>query len=50
VGGRVRGPMLTPRLRTSWVSKGLVSIATRNPHVGQRKVTVSEPSCGPSVP
>jgi hypothetical protein len=26
-----------------------VSIATRNPHSGQRNVTASEPSSGPSV-
>jgi hypothetical protein len=36
-------PTCTPRLRTICVSNGLVSIATRKPHVGQRKVTVSEP-------
>src|SRR5947207_2214010 len=42
-------PTFTPRLRTIWVSNGLVSIATRNPHSGQRNVTVSEPSSGPSV-
>ena len=42
-------PIFTPRLRTIWVSNGLVSMATRNPHSGQRKVTVSEPSSGPAV-
>ena len=47
--GTVRPPTLTPRLRTIWVSNGLVSIATRNPHSGQRNVTESEPSSGPSV-
>src|SRR5204863_10092576 len=47
--GTVRPPTLTPRLRTICVSNGLVSIATRNPHSGQRNVTVSEPSSGPSV-
>src|SRR5207249_4578595 len=38
-----------PRLFTICVSNGLVSIATRNPHSGQRKTTVSEPASGPSV-
>src|SRR5262249_57801565 len=47
--GTVRPPTLTPRLRTIWVSNGFVSIATRNPHSGQRNVTDSEPSSGPSV-
>ena len=42
-------PTFTPRLFTICVSNGLVSIATRNPHSGQRKVTVSEPSSGPAV-
>src|SRR5207245_4721676 len=48
-GGVAPPPTLTPRLRTICVSNGLVSIATRNPHSGQRNVTASEPSSGPSV-
>src|SRR5438445_9866612 len=48
-GGVTPPPTLTPRLRTICVSNGLVSIATRNPHSGQRNVTASEPSSGPSV-
>ena len=48
-GSCARPPTLTPRLRTICVSNGLVSIATRNPHSGHRKVTASEPSSGPSV-
>ena len=47
--GSVRPPTLTPRLLTIWVSNWFVSIATRKPHSGQRKVTASEPSSGPSV-
>src|SRR5262245_3777880 len=47
--GGVAPPTLTPRLRTICVSNGLVSIATRNPHSGQRNVTAREPSSGPSV-
>src|SRR5258705_4687226 len=47
--GGVAPPTLTPRLLTICVSNGLVSIATRKPHSGQRKVTASEPSSGPSV-
>ena len=48
-GGTVWPPTFTPRLRTICVSNGFVSIATRKPHSGHRKVTVSEPSSGPAV-
>src|SRR5262249_26170574 len=44
-----RPPTLTPRVRTSWVSQGLVNMATRWPQAGQPNVTVSEPSSGPAV-
>ncbi len=47
--GTVRPPTFTPRLLTSWVSKGLVSMATRKPHSGQRNTTVRESSSGPSA-
>src|SRR5439155_157065 len=47
--GAARPPTFTPRLRTICVSNGFVSIATRKPHSGQRNVTLSEPSSGPSV-
>src|SRR2546430_2600492 len=47
--GSVRPPTLTPTLLTIWLSNWCVSIATRKPHSGQRKVTASEPSSGPSV-
>src|SRR2546422_6908257 len=47
--GETGPPTLTPRLFTICVSNGLVSIATRKPHSGQRKTAVSEPSAGPSV-
>src|SRR2546426_6010714 len=49
VAGETGPPTLTPRLFTICVSNGLVSIATRKPHSGQRKTAVSEPSAGPSV-
>src|SRR5215813_6458211 len=48
-GGLADPPTFTPRLLTICVSNGLVSIATRKPHSGQRNVTASEPSSGPSV-
>src|SRR3970282_865963 len=45
--GPAGAPTLTPRLFTICVSNGLVSIATRKPHSGQREVALREASSGP---
>src|SRR6266850_4106927 len=47
LAGAARPPTFTPKVWTSCVSHGLVSMATRQRQRGQTKVASNDPSCGP---
>ena len=47
--GEGRPPILTSKARTSWVSIGFVSMATRFPQAAQANTTLREPSSGLST-